>query len=52
VLQVFPWKISDKEIFAKLLNAGVRFFATDYPQEIMASYKQVVANELPENLKK
>ena len=51
VLQVFPWKISDKEVFAKLLNAGIRFFDTDYPQEILASYKEIVINELPENLK-
>jgi hypothetical protein len=51
-LQILPWKISDKEIFVKLLASGFRFFATDYSQEILESYKEVVKSELPDNLKK
>ena len=45
-LQIFPWKISNREIFVKLLTSGFHFFATDYSKEILETYKEIANNEL------
>ncbi len=31
VFQVLPWKCSDPQAYARLLELGVESFATDYP---------------------
>jgi len=45
-LQVIPWKISDPAVFERLLSAGFRYFATDYPETALEAYNRVVEPEL------
>ncbi|MBN2374829.1 MAG: hypothetical protein JXD22_00405 [Sedimentisphaerales bacterium] len=41
-LQVIPWKISDKQVYEKLLSAGFRYYGTDYPEVALRAYKSVL----------
>lgn len=47
VLQLIPWEMSDKAVFEKLLEAGFRFFGTDYPQTALTAYKHILKQAKP-----
>ncbi len=42
-LRLIPWKISDRAVYDKLVQAGFCFFGTDYPDIAIEAYKKVLA---------
>ena len=44
LFQVLPWKINDPDVFRRLMDIGVRSFATDYSDMTVAVYKEYLRN--------
>lgn len=44
LFQVLPWRINDPEVFKKLMDIGIRSFATDFPDMTLAVYTDYLKN--------
>jgi glycerophosphoryl diester phosphodiesterase len=42
LFQVIPWEISDPDVYRSLMELGVRSFATDFPDETLAVYREFI----------
>jgi len=43
LFQVLPWKMVDPEVYIKLMELGIRSFATDYPLMTVELYQEFMA---------
>lgn len=42
IFQLLPWEINDKSVYEKLINMGIKSFATDYPEAILPVYMSLL----------
>jgi len=45
LFQVLPWKINNPEVYQKLMDIGIRSFATDYPDMTVSIYNEFLKNQ-------
>jgi glycerophosphoryl diester phosphodiesterase len=46
IFQILPWKRNDSAVFEKLIDLGIKSFATDYPSAVLPVYERKIVKGL------